>query len=103
VASRPPGLRRRLLAAGSLLTGIGFTMSLYVAGIAYVPAIFNAAKLGILAGSLCSAASGVVMLAWLTSQRRSGSSDATATNPAEPRTKLSADPPRGSSRYSRQT
>jgi NhaA family Na+:H+ antiporter len=72
VASRPPGLSWRLLAAGALLTGIGFTMSLFIAGIAYAPATFNAAKLGILTGSLCSAAAGILTLAWLTSQRRTG-------------------------------
>jgi Na+:H+ antiporter, NhaA family len=72
VARRPAGLSWRQLAAGALLTGIGFTMSLFIAGVAYTPATFNAAKLGILTGSLCSATAGILMLAWLTSQRRTG-------------------------------
>lgn len=71
-ATPPPGLTWRQLAAGALLTGIGFTMSLFIAGVAYAPATFNAAKLGILTGSLCSAAAGILILAWLTSQRRAG-------------------------------
>lgn len=70
VANRPAGLSWRQLAAGALLTGIGFTMSLFIAGIAYPPAAFNAAKLGILTGSLCSATVGILVLAWLTLQRR---------------------------------
>ncbi len=72
VASLPAGLSWRLLAAGALLTGIGFTMSLFIAGIAYAPAMFNAAKIGILTASLFSATAGIVMLAWLSSQRRTG-------------------------------
>lgn len=71
VASRPLGLCWRQLAAGALLTGIGFTMSLFIAGIAYPPSAFDAAKLGILAGSLCSATAGILVIAWLGSQRRS--------------------------------
>ncbi|MEQ8661050.1 MAG: Na+/H+ antiporter NhaA [Gammaproteobacteria bacterium] len=70
VARRPSGLSWRQLSAGALLTGIGFTMSLFIAGVAYAPAMFNAAKLGILSGSLCSATAGILMLAWLASQRR---------------------------------
>ena len=70
VARRPAGLSWQQLAAGALLTGIGFTMSLFIAGLAYTPAMFNAAKLGILTGSLCSAVAGVLILAWLTAHRR---------------------------------
>jgi NhaA family Na+:H+ antiporter len=60
------------LAAGSLLTGIGFTMSLFIADLAYDPAVLNAAKIGILAASTVSAAAGLMMLLWLTHVKRIG-------------------------------
>ena len=62
LATRTTGLSWPLLAAGSLLTGIGFTMSLFIAGQAYAPAMLNAAKIGILAGSVISASAGLLML-----------------------------------------
>ncbi len=65
LATRTAGLRWPLLAAGSLLTGIGFTMSLFIAGQAYAPAMLNAAKIGILAGSVVSASAGLLMLSIL--------------------------------------
>jgi NhaA family Na+:H+ antiporter len=65
VATRTAGLSWPLLAAGSLLTGIGFTMSLFIAGQAYAPAMFNTAKIGILAGSVIAASSGLLLLSVL--------------------------------------
>lgn len=70
LATRAPGLSWSLLAAGALLTGIGFTMSLFIAGLAYAPEMLQAAKIGILTGSAVSAATGVLMLAWLTNRKR---------------------------------
>ena len=70
LATQALGLSWPLLAAGSLLTGIGFTMSLFIAGLAYAPAMLDAAKVGILTGSVASAAAGVLMLAWLTTRKR---------------------------------
>jgi NhaA family Na+:H+ antiporter len=72
IASRALRLSWRLLAAGSLLTGIGFTMSLFIADLAYDPAVLNAAKIGILAASTVSAAAGLMMLLWLTHVKRIG-------------------------------
>jgi NhaA family Na+:H+ antiporter len=66
LAAQGPGLSWPFLTAGAFLTGIGFTMSLFIAGFAYAPAMLNAAKLGILAGSICSAAVGILVLVWLT-------------------------------------
>jgi NhaA family Na+:H+ antiporter len=43
IATRPLGLNWSHLAAGSLLTGIGFTMSLFIAGLAYPPALLDGA------------------------------------------------------------
>jgi len=70
LATRAVGLSWPFLAAGALLTGIGFTMSLFIAGLAYTPAMLDAAKIGILTGSVVSAAAGVLMLAWLTGRKR---------------------------------
>lgn len=70
LATRGASLSWPFLAAGAFLTGIGFTMSLFIAGLAYAPAMLNAAKLGILAGSICSAAIGILVLAWLTRWKR---------------------------------
>jgi NhaA family Na+:H+ antiporter len=50
-------------------TGIGFTMSLFIAGLACSPAMINAAKLGILAGSVVSAMTGIAILVWLTKRQ----------------------------------
>ena len=70
LATRPIGLRWPFLAAGSLLTGIGLTMSLFIAGLAYTPAMLDAAKIGVLAASVMSAAAGLLSLFWLTTGKR---------------------------------
>jgi Na+:H+ antiporter, NhaA family len=70
LAARDASLSWPFLVAGAFLTGIGFTMSLFIAGLAYAPAMVNAAKLGILTGSVFSAVAGVTMLVWLTSRQR---------------------------------
>ena len=69
LATRALDLSWPLLAAGGLFTGIGFTMSLFIAGLAYAPAMLSAAKIGILGGSAVSAAAGFLMLMWLTSRK----------------------------------
>jgi len=68
LATRPPDLSWSLLAAGGLLAGIGFTMSLFIAGLAYPPSMLDAAKVGILAASMASAAAGLLALVGLTSK-----------------------------------
>lgn len=70
LANRPSELSWSFLASGGLLTGIGFTMSLFIAGLAYSGAILDAAKLGILAGSVLSAIAGLSVLSWLTLRKR---------------------------------
>ena len=63
-----PGLSWPFVAAGAFLTGIGFTMSLFIADLAFEPAMLNAAKLGILSASAISALIGTLILVRLTSQ-----------------------------------
>ena len=70
LVDRASSLSWPFLAAGAFLTGIGFTMSLFIAGLAYAPAMLDAAKLGILAGSVFSAVVGLATLVWLTSRER---------------------------------
>jgi Na+:H+ antiporter, NhaA family len=70
LATRPPELGWKLLAGGALLTGIGFSMSLFIAGLAFRPDMLNTAKIAILSGSLFSAVLGISLLAWLTRAKR---------------------------------
>ncbi len=70
LADRAWDLSWPLLAAGALLTGIGFTMSLFIASLAYAPAMQDAVKIGILAASAASATTGLMLLVWLTARKR---------------------------------
>jgi NhaA family Na+:H+ antiporter len=64
IAPRPAHTRWLELYGASLLCGIGFTMSLFIAALAFpdAPAEVEAAKLGILAGSAISALLGYAVL-----------------------------------------
>ena len=62
MAIRPAELSWRLLAAGSLFAGIGFTMALFIANLAFGPDLINSAKFGILAASVFSAIAGILLL-----------------------------------------
>jgi len=68
VAAKPAGLHWGLIAAGGALTGIGFTMAVFIAELAFDDAMLNSAKIGILAASIVAAATGLLALAWLTSR-----------------------------------
>lgn len=70
LAVRPSTLSWSLLAAGALLTGIGFTMALFIAQLAFGPDLLNSSKLGILTASVVSGASGLLGLGWLTRRKR---------------------------------
>ena len=65
IAIRAPDLSWTLLAGGALLAGIGFTMALFIAHLAFSKDLIDAAKLGILSGSVASAVAGVALLAWV--------------------------------------
>jgi NhaA family Na+:H+ antiporter len=62
VAVRPPDLGWRLVAGGGFLAGIGFTMALFIANLAFSPDLLGEAKLGIFAASVVSAAAGLLLL-----------------------------------------
>lgn len=60
----PSGVDRRGLLGAAALAGIGFTVSLFITPLAYADVtLIEAAKLGILAGSVASAACGIAILA----------------------------------------
>jgi NhaA family Na+:H+ antiporter len=63
-APRPPGASWPQIWATSVLCGIGFTMSLFIAALAFPasPLLVEEAKIGILGGSLVSAVLGYVIL-----------------------------------------
>lgn len=63
-ASQPSGTSLRHLYGAALLCGIGFTMSLFIGGLAFPanPSLVDEAKIGTLAGSLLSAIAGFSLL-----------------------------------------
>jgi NhaA family Na+:H+ antiporter len=68
-AKLPPELDWKLIFFGAVLTGIGFTMALLIAELAFEPSLLNSAKLGVLAASIVSATLGLSALRWLTSSK----------------------------------
>jgi NhaA family Na+:H+ antiporter len=63
------GLNWSLISAGSLLTGIGFTMSLFIAQVGFPESSLSAAKIGILVASVIAATLGLIALTLLSSKR----------------------------------
>ncbi|WP_448538928.1 Na+/H+ antiporter NhaA [Sphingobium yanoikuyae] len=70
LATLGAGLNWPTLIAGAFLTGIGFTMSFFIANLAYPSTVLAAAKLGILLASLTSAIMGLVAIHWVTRHNR---------------------------------
>ena len=66
IAVLAPGLSWPFIVAGSFLAGIGFTMSVFIADLAFDATMLNAAKLGILSGSAFAATIGTLILLQLT-------------------------------------
>ena len=66
VAQLPSGVNWKAIAGGGMLAGIGFTMALFIAGLAFAgedhAETLEQAKIGILAGSAVAAAVGMTLL-----------------------------------------
>jgi NhaA family Na+:H+ antiporter len=63
IAPRPASLGWRHLYGAALLTGIGFTMSLFIGALAFsTPALVDEAKLGTVTGSLLAGVTGFLVL-----------------------------------------
>ena len=69
IAVRPPDLTWWLVAGGGMLAGIGFTMALFIAHLAFDESLIGSAKIGILLASLVSALTGLALLTWATAGR----------------------------------
>jgi len=64
VAEMPKGVTWRQLYGVAILTGVGFTMSLFIAGLSFAePDVLDRAKTGILAASLFSGLLGYFLIA----------------------------------------
>jgi Na+:H+ antiporter, NhaA family len=61
-ATLPEGINWKILTGAGCLAGIGFTMALFIAGLALADEALNYSKVGILVGSAVSAALGMGLL-----------------------------------------
>lgn len=71
IAIRPPELSWRMMAGGGFLAGIGFTMALFIANMAFSESLIDSAKLGIFLASVFSAAVGLALLRGLPARGKS--------------------------------
>lgn len=65
IASMPPGMNWRNISGISLLGGVGFTVSLFVANLSFgstYPELLNQAKFGVLSGTIISGLLGYIVL-----------------------------------------
>src|SRR5574338_506452 len=62
-ASEPEGVSWKKIYAAAIISGIGFTMSLFIANLAFTsPELLDTAKVGVLSGSLISGIIGFIIL-----------------------------------------
>jgi NhaA family Na+:H+ antiporter len=72
-AALPEGVDWKMLVATGMIAGIGFTVSLFIAGLAFDAAdLVDEAKIGILGGSAFIGLAGVLALRWLSRDAQSG-------------------------------
>jgi len=73
LAPKPVGVTWSQLGAMAMLCGIGFTMSLFIGGLAFAgaPHHMNAVRIGVIAGSVLSATIGIALLRFATRPERS--------------------------------
>lgn len=64
IAKLPHGINWPILMSGSCLAGIGFTMALFIDGLAFGEEGLDTAKIGVLVGSAISAVAGIIFLLW---------------------------------------
>jgi NhaA family Na+:H+ antiporter len=89
VAVKPKEYSWRQLAGAGALAGIGFTMSLFIAGQAFpVASDFAAAKIAVFSASVLSAVIGVAVLWNAEKGRESGQQDIASSPAAGPGTAL---------------
>jgi Na+:H+ antiporter, NhaA family len=74
VAALPSGVSWGMIAAGGLLSGIGFTMALFIANLALDPALLSAGKIGVLCASAAAAVLGMALFLLLPRPAKSVSS-----------------------------
>jgi NhaA family Na+:H+ antiporter len=74
LATLPDRVNWGMVIAGGALSGIGFTMSLFIAGLALDEALLATGKVGVLFASVLSAVAGISLLVWCSrpSQRSPG-------------------------------
>lgn len=64
IATKPPSLTWNHIYAMSMICGIGFTMSLFIGGLAFAdsPELMNSTRVGVIGGSVLSAMLGAVLM-----------------------------------------
>ncbi len=75
LARLPAGVNWKAMVGAGCLAGIGFTMSLFIAGLALEGDQLTAGKVGTLSGSALSAALGMGLLVWFLSKKRKSASE----------------------------
>jgi NhaA family Na+:H+ antiporter len=78
-AKIPGGASWRTVYGVSMIAGIGFTVALFIATLAFggEPELLDEARLGVLVGSLASGVAGTVVLRFSTIRPRAGAAPAT--------------------------
>jgi NhaA family Na+:H+ antiporter len=75
LAKLPAGVSWGVLTAGGILAGIGFTMSIFIAGLAFSGGLLDAAKIGVLSGSAMCGVLGITILVYLLRGERCATDD----------------------------